>query len=429
MSLLSHTGTFSVTTAAAGSTQSITGCGFKPSFVIFFFNGQTTTSGDTVTTSIDSKRGIGFATASGGRLISAMCKDNSATPVVGVGERNDACIGMINNAGAGWEGYLSLQSMDSNGFTLSVSVQLATSYTIMYLAVGGTDITNVVVGTTDIAASAGIHSTIGVGFKPDCLLLIYGDGIIGAENTIFNTAALSFAAVSAAGTYDVNNPTSSASWVAPNEVFGSFAVTSAAASQGVGSNAICFNSTGQIQTTLISSFDPDGFSYINALTTSALFKMCYLAIKGGKYNATTVTFSVGAGQQTVMLTPELNPTAGLVFDVSSFVFGTAGTGYEMGVFSNMGGDIMLGTSEDPTTNPTQVQCAIGFSDCIFDMDSSGFKLKSRISSLDSRGLNFTNSFSTSVVGETRVVWVLGNPVYSTTPALSADDQWLGGDEY
>lgn len=63
-------------------------------------------------------------------------------------------------------------SMDSDGFTLNVSSIFGGPYGFDYLALGGSDLTNVAAGVTQVPASGASHAVTGAGFQPD--LVIFG---------------------------------------------------------------------------------------------------------------------------------------------------------------------------------------------------------------------------------------------------------------
>jgi len=60
-----------------------------------------------------------------------------------------------------------LSSLNSDGFTLNWTTSNTSAYIVYYLAVGGTDITNVIVGNRAWATATGNQSFTGTGFLPN----------------------------------------------------------------------------------------------------------------------------------------------------------------------------------------------------------------------------------------------------------------------
>src|SRR3990167_5055521 len=160
---------FNVSTAAAGNTQAITGVGFQPKAVIFWWSGRTDST-DTVGR-LSMLSGVGICNASNSRVVAQGSADAAADSDTAALARSDSCIAPINGAAAG-QGRMSLSSMDSDGFTLSIGIQMTAAYRVHYLALGGTDLTNAAVGGWTTPGATGNQSVTGVGFQPDFILML-----------------------------------------------------------------------------------------------------------------------------------------------------------------------------------------------------------------------------------------------------------------
>jgi hypothetical protein len=165
MSILVHTGAFNIGTGAAGTTTAVTGVGFQPKAIIFWWSGRTesTNAGG----SASSQRGMGFAVSSSSFCCAAIRDvDAAGTSNTDNGHRDDACILECANAHVGWA---DIQSMDSDGFTLEILDAFSIDFRVSFIAYGGTDITNAEIGRFTATGAAPVNQSIdNTGtFQPD----------------------------------------------------------------------------------------------------------------------------------------------------------------------------------------------------------------------------------------------------------------------
>lgn len=175
MALSAKVGSLSTTTGAVGATVVVSGLGFQPKALIFWWNGRT----DTVDAagSDSHQLGVGFATGTTDRRIAASESfDGQTTTQADRSNRDDACIATINNAAAqSWDGRMDVQSIDADGFTLVIDEVFSKSLRVHFLAVGGDDISNVETGRITEAAAAGNQTvTLAGAFQPDVVLFTGG---------------------------------------------------------------------------------------------------------------------------------------------------------------------------------------------------------------------------------------------------------------
>jgi len=157
-------GTFSLT-SGTGS-QSITGLGFQPKLVIFYATRLTI---DGVTA--HNICGIGAATSgSERRAVSGEDKDAVATTDCGMEWISTACC-FAYQPGTNTRLYeLDFTSMDADGFTIDKAIRNdGVAYVIGYIALGGSDLTNVKVGDFQLETDSQQDVT-GLGFDPDCVI-------------------------------------------------------------------------------------------------------------------------------------------------------------------------------------------------------------------------------------------------------------------
>jgi len=173
MGYSSHVGSFNIDSALGiTETQSITGVGFQPKVVLFWWSGSTASS-DTVAGGTY-LLGFGAAVSSTSRWnVCAVSEDALATSNTRRGQYDTECISTFDADGS-WDGRMDFVSMDADGFTLVVDDAFANEYRISYLALGGDDLTNVALGAKQTPAATGNYATAGVGFQPDALIVCSG---------------------------------------------------------------------------------------------------------------------------------------------------------------------------------------------------------------------------------------------------------------
>jgi len=161
MALNAKVGSF--TGSISTGNQSVTGVGFQPSFLLFWFNrlGADGSSGDAVI-------GIGCAVSSLDRRAGGNYSNDNITPSSNTAwNQSSSCIYAASGSPSA-----DFVSFDSDGFTINWLV--ANPMIINYLALGGSDLTNVKGGVAQAKVTTGNQSYTGVGFQPTCLLVFCG---------------------------------------------------------------------------------------------------------------------------------------------------------------------------------------------------------------------------------------------------------------
>ncbi len=171
-------------------------------------------------------------------------------------------------------GSFDFTSQDSDGFTLTVGTQFVASVTIGYLALGGSDITNVGLISTTHPTSTGSWSNTGFGFQPN-FMLSFGGRTTSLDT---NTGNAPFNI----GFTDGTNAAQFSAWVSDAvaaSITGDY-VRSAAAQLEMMSSIN--NSTTIENRSTFTSFDTNGFT-MNAIEAARACNLFVLGIKGATW--------------------------------------------------------------------------------------------------------------------------------------------------
>lgn len=271
MAISTKVGNISILTTDVVGTEKSESIGFVPSFVIFWINGRANAI-DTVGRA-NWRQGFGFATsATSRRFVCARSADAVAAAVTSSGLRDDACIGSVSNAEAD-AGRCDYDTI-ADGFKLIVDTAWGADIQICYFAVGGTDISNVEIGTLTPTGTAPVNQsvTLSGAFQPDVVFFL------SSNDTVINT-------------YAVDSSIGFGAAAGPNNEFvvygGSNDTSATMTGGGYGTDAECIAQPSGAPGTLTNraefvSMNSDGFT-INWLERTTAKLVCYLAVKGGKW--------------------------------------------------------------------------------------------------------------------------------------------------
>jgi hypothetical protein len=158
-----------LTTDALNATKVITGLGFTPKALRFYWVGLRSASPTNgVSGAVNERRGVGFAvSAASRRCVGTFAEDNNnaASNDGSVAADNSVCI-TVDGAGT-VDGRLDISSFDADGFTLIVDDVVPANITVFYEAWGGRDITAAVVGDIAEPAATGTQNYTVAGFTSD----------------------------------------------------------------------------------------------------------------------------------------------------------------------------------------------------------------------------------------------------------------------
>lgn len=183
MTFYAKAGSFNIDTSkTVGQTQAISGVGFQPTVVLFWWGGSSATSGGVSGGNISP--GFGAMKSGTERFgVSSFSLDGSADSDAACTQYSSLCITAFA-ASSGRDGYMDYSSMDSDGFTIIVDEQFSVAFRVSYLALGGTDLTDVFVGAKTTTGTTGEYDITGIGFQPEAVF------ISGYASSVDNTSTV-----------------------------------------------------------------------------------------------------------------------------------------------------------------------------------------------------------------------------------------------
>lgn len=292
----------SFVTPASTGTQDITDVGFQPKAVILFSSPTATP----LNTFVDEPfLSYGFSDGTTSCCTTFECADASASSNTWSSIYNNAAVQFLGYAG-GYEYFTAkVDSFLSNGFRMNYTTNATgAGFPIDYIAIGGTDITNVKVGTQSIGTTTtGNKAYTGVGFQ--------GDFMLAASNNILTpSGAYTYTATGSANAGFVLGCAKSSTnrWTISTASEHSRANADTWRYQR-GDKCMAFldNTTGgRLAEADFVSFDTDGFTWnytTNSTANNQHIPFIYMVIKGGVWDVgnfqspatnTTVTTNTAA---------------------------------------------------------------------------------------------------------------------------------------
>jgi len=177
-----------LTTDILNATKVVTGLGFTPKALRFYWVGLSSASPTNgVSGAVNERRGVGFAvSAASRRCVGTFSQDaiNSGAPCASIA--NDNCVVTTVSSAGAVDGRLDISSFDTDGFTLIVDDVTPANITVFYEAWGGQDITVAVIGDIAEPAATGTQNYTVTGFTSDGLnqcVMFAGVQSVNALNT------------------------------------------------------------------------------------------------------------------------------------------------------------------------------------------------------------------------------------------------------
>jgi hypothetical protein len=161
-----------LTTDVLNSTKVVTGLGFMPKAIRFYWVGlQVTPPTNAVSGAVNERRGVGFAINESSildfkRCIGTFSQDNAGSANCGSVFANN-CIAITVDGNGTIDGRLDINSFDADGFTLAVDDVTPANITVFYEAWGGVDIQGVYIGSIAEPAATGNQTYGASGFTSD----------------------------------------------------------------------------------------------------------------------------------------------------------------------------------------------------------------------------------------------------------------------
>ena len=307
MTLLTEKGTFAKSTGAQPASQEVNLVGaFQPKALWLW--GSMVTANATYNESHEFH--YGFSDGTDDSAISGSLQDaNGDMTVASSMIRNDAIVTIVDTATNAEIARASVTSFDSDGFTLSWTVNNATAYIIHYMAVGGTDITNAkVITTTTGTTSTGNAGYTGVGFQGNFVNFLLGSATatVAAVNTLSaGWGVWMGAAVSSSKRWTLGISEERGASLADN--YAGFLNDQCLATYNHDTGAIDMEAD-------FVSFDADGFTvnYGNA-PASATQVLSFIVVKGGTWDLGDFAGQNDTNNQDIALTAGLTPSAVMIF--------------------------------------------------------------------------------------------------------------------
>lgn len=255
------------------------GTPFVPVATLFFWSGRTE-SADAVGGQ-NHRRGVGFGvSATDRRCMFTQSVDAAAAAASDMAQRDDACIGVLDSAGA-VAGLLDY-SVQGNGFRLTVDDQFPDDVRIGYLALGGDSLTLAKTGRITQPTSAGSQVTSGLGIAPSAAFFLgYGSSGTPPHATTDSRLGFGFA----------HSSTGQAAYTGGSNDAAATMVARSYCLDGVECLAIAGTSVGvsQVARAALTSFDATGFT-LNWIEADATARsVFYLLIQGGSWKQFALT--------------------------------------------------------------------------------------------------------------------------------------------
>jgi len=322
MNILVKTRTFTKAASTTPGSQVITGVGFQPKAVIFWWTRQTS-YGESARIRV----GYGYATHDGGPYQNygvAFASDDGANPS-NTGRRRSATYSIIilSDGTPTMAAQAAVISFDSDGFTLNWQTNEARADIIDYIALGGVSLTNAKAGSFGLTATSGTQDVTGVGFQPDFAMFLWTFTETTDTNTPHAEIGLGFATSS----------TKRGALVADSEDGRS--TTDTWQQQRNDSCILLLGPASGAQDAVVdfNQFLSDGFRLSKSDAPAASTPIFYLALKGGYYdvgsfNSPTSTgnqdiTSVGFQPKLVMLATQGRSASTAIGTTSELAFGAA----------------------------------------------------------------------------------------------------------
>lgn len=268
----------SFTVPAATGNNAVTGVGFQPKAVIFWGDVRQSDGSfaDNINGEMPTFWGVATSSTARGCIVSASdwnTSHNIALTNVCVSQRNSG--GTVSYAA-------DFVSMDADGFTVNFSTANAFAYVINYLAIGGSDVSAIVL-TNTTPAGTGNQAWTGAGFQPSAVL-------IAADATTAQTNRYAHLAIGAA-----NSTTSR--WAVHTGMFSAGTTANRVVLTNAVTARISPTANSIIYQADLNTFGSDGFT-LNYSTAATGYTMVALCLGGtAQYKAGTITQRTSTGSQ------------------------------------------------------------------------------------------------------------------------------------
>ena len=364
MGMSSAVGSFNTGTGAIGTTVAVSGLGFQPKLVLFWWSNRTGTTD--AAGRADAGRGFGYAISTSVRgRCNTLAQDTPTSMVTNKSQDDTECIGLTTTADA-IDGLMDLQSMDADGFTLVVDDVFVASYRVHYLALGGTDITDVAGGNFLKATVTGDQDITSVGFEPD-LVILFSHGGTNLTGTIAVDTELMI------GAFD-GNGNQAVYLGASNDAAGTSQTLSYctdAECAAIFANAITItDQRAQFTSMLSNGFRINWIDNAGAVASA----IQYIALKGGSYKVGSLLTQTDTTTDIVASGFGFQPAAGMFLSHGK-AESTADTPqdddeWSMGAFSSTSARAAFATADDDAAGTAIVSSAVEHDEVYINLNAN-----------------------------------------------------------
>jgi hypothetical protein len=284
--LLVKYGTFTKTTVVGA--QAITGVGFLPKAVIFWWTRQTS-YGELAGIST----GYGFATNYSGayqnRAVAFALNDAAASSVAGRRRSDTYSVIILSSGTPALGAQASVTALNNDGFVLNWQTNEARADVCHYVAFGGSDLTATRAGSFNLATGIGTQDITSVGFQPNFVMFLWTSTEAVDTNAAHAEVGMGLA-VSA----------TKRSAIVANSEDGRLTIDTWQ-QQRTDSCILLLDPANGGQDAIVdfSQFLADGFRLSKSDGPSASTPIFYLALKGGEYDTGSFDSSTTAGTQDI----------------------------------------------------------------------------------------------------------------------------------
>lgn len=400
MALSAFSGSFDLNTTTGN--QSVTGVGFQPKAILFFVNSLNASGSAAGMTG-----GVGFAVSSSARFSTATELTNGVSPASpNIRQDNTKCFIVTNNAGAAII-EVDFVSHNADGFTVNVATTDGAARKVLYLAIGGADLSNVALKEFTSKTSTGTQAITGVGFQPDSILFISNLNGTAAPNTR-NGGFFCYGAANSTSTETVFNQNL-------GENGGSTQNQQMQLTDAVLSIS---NAGSTLWKAILSSFDADGFTLDWTTANGTARYIWGLCLKGGQFKTGSFNQATSTGNQSV--TGVGSQPAGLFLrswnraSSTSVITGNVTMSFGIGSSSSARSAMMWSTENAVAT--TDTSCNLDTTKIIKMMSANGTtpstEAAADLVSLDSDGFTINNTTADATAREI-LFMTFGNTASST----------------
>jgi hypothetical protein len=359
-----------LTSDTLNSLKTITGLGFSPKAIRFYWMGHQSAS-DSFTQTVSERRGVGFCTdISTRRAVGTFSADNAGAADCGTVAANNCICITVDGTGT-VDGRLDVNSIDVDGFTLIVDDVTPANLTIFYEAWGLDDIQQVTIGDIPEPAATGTQNYTANGFNAR------GDNQVVMFAGVQSTAALNTGQANDSGLCvgaSTGTATAQNIVVVGNSDDGSDPMDTDSYGRASECLAMITVAGGNPNArAVLSAFGTDTFTlnWTNRATTSRRY--IYMAIKGGGWQAGSYTIRQDSGRTAAVTNLPFNLKGASFMGIMSTqsAAGTATTQDRIGLGSASGllARKSMGVLDEDATAQADIDLAISY-DSIFSYPST-----------------------------------------------------------